>query len=76
MVAFADHGDGINTFELLAGLRHRRKKVRRGLGQMHDEMHDDFGVGVGRKNIAMREQHFTQRDIVFDDAVMHDGDSV
>jgi hypothetical protein len=35
---------------------------------------DDLGVGVRREAHALRLERLPQRDVVFDDAVVHDGD--
>jgi hypothetical protein len=42
---------------------------------LFDEMGDDFGVGFGGELVAFGDQFLLEREIVFDDAVVHDDDS-
>src|SRR5947208_5721698 len=50
--------------------------VRRAMPLRVDQMRDYFGVGLRAKDIALRLQSLTQRFVVFDDAVVDDGDFV
>ncbi len=39
-----------------------------------DQMRKDFGIGLALENVTEADQPSTQRSVVFDDAVMNDGD--
>src|SRR5437660_11535393 len=41
-----------------------------------DQMRDHFGIGLRAEDVALRLQLLTQRFVVFDDAVVDDGDFV
>ena len=50
--------------------------VRRVMPMRVDQMRDYFGIGLRAKDVALRFQFLTQHFVVFDDAVVNDGDFV
>src|SRR5207253_10123403 len=50
--------------------------VSRAVPMRMNQMRDDLGIGLRAKRIALRLQPLAQRFVVFDDAVVDDGDFV
>ena len=66
-------GDTIGTLDLNQGLPDGFGEVA--VIMFFDEMDENFGVGIGDDTMSFFLQEGFQGAVVFDDAVMHEGDS-
>jgi hypothetical protein len=66
-----DHGNRIGTGQAQGGGLHGSQQVT--FVEMVDQMGDDLGVGLAQEHIAFALQFMTQRLVVLDDAVVHQG---
>ncbi len=66
-------GDGIAAAQPPHRRLHRRQQVT--VVQAVDQVDDGFGVGLAAEVVAARQQLGAQRFMVFDDAVVHQGDA-
>ena len=75
-IIFIENDHAIGAVELRHGFLHRLQQIF-GIAQFKvDEMGNHFSIGFGSENKSLRLQLRTQFHIVFDNAVMHHGDSV
>ena len=70
-----DDGDGIRSAQAGGGVAHGTQQVVMLAVVAVDEVGDGFGVGVGGEGVARRAQFVADFLVVFDDAVVDDGDS-
>ena len=70
----AHDDEPVGAFELRHGQTHRFLQRTGGLVELLHQVRDDLGVGLGREEVAFLDEALLQRGIVFDDAVVHDGD--
>ena len=80
-VVACKHGDRISAVQALDRRTHRGEQVAARLAArvrvgLVDQVRDDFGVRLRFKAVTDGLQFFTQRFVVFDDAVVHQGDGV
>jgi hypothetical protein len=69
------HGDRVRSFDLFDGDPYGVEKVLRASGDGPvDEVRDDLGVRVGREAHAIGLERLSERHVILDDAVVHDGD--
>ena len=66
---FVNHGQCISTVQALEGGQHRLQQIA--VIQTVHQVHDDFGVGLAEKLIALALQVAAQAFIVLNDAVVH-----
>ena len=64
-----DHYQREDAGQLLDGGAHGLFEVA--LEVLLDQVGDDFGVGLGLEDVAFHLQLFFERQVVFDDAVVH-----
>ena len=69
-----DDGDGVGADQLPAGDLHRLEEVGFSFEAGLDQVGDAFGIGVGGEDVAAGAQVGAQAFVVFDDAVVDDGD--
>jgi hypothetical protein len=70
-----DDCDGVGAFDLLQRDPHCVEEARGAADERAiDQVRDDLRVGVRRKPHAIRLERLSKRDVVFDDAVVNDGD--
>ena len=69
----AEYADRVSADQTFNGLLYGFKQIA--VIQMIDQMRDHFGVGLAFENIAQRFQFCAQFFVVFDNAVMHEGDT-
>ena len=53
----------------------QQDRLARASAELHfllDQVGDDLGIGLGDESVALRRQLALQRQVIFDDAVMHD----
>ncbi len=67
-------GDGVGADQLAAGDLYGLEKIGLVFQGRFEQVGDAFGVGVRGEEVAFCRQVATQAFIVFDDAVMDDGD--
>jgi hypothetical protein len=73
-VGAAQHGDGVGAAEAQQGAAHGlEERLTAVAGHVH-EVGDNLGVGVAAKLAAQGPQLGLELDVVFDDAIVHDGD--
>jgi len=72
---FLDHGDGVGADQLPGGDAHGIEQLGRCFQGVADEVGDGLGVGLGGEDIALRYQAPANLGEVFDDAVVHYGQS-
>ena len=73
-LAVVDDCDGVGADQLPAGDLHRLEEVGFSFEAGLDQVSDAFGVGVGGEDVAAGTQVGAQAFVVFDDAVVDDGD--
>jgi len=71
-LVLVDHRDRVGAAQLLRGRAHGGEQVA--VVEAVDQVGDDLGIGLARKDIATRLQAHAQRFVVLDDAVVHQGD--
>ncbi len=75
-IRLADHRQGIGALQFGHGLANRRIQIRRPAQVMMNPVRDDLGIGFRGKEISQRFEPRTQRLVIFDDAVVDDGNPV
>ncbi len=70
-----DDGDGVGTDQALAGEANGREQVRFAPQDGLHQVGDALGVGIGGEDIALGAQFAAQGFVIFDDAVVHDGNA-
>src|SRR5690606_3268203 len=77
----AEHGDAVGALDVAEGLAHAFEQAAAALGGLRflgvvvgDEVAKHLGVGLGGEGVALGEQEFFDRDVVFDDAVVNEHD--
>src|SRR5579883_1227692 len=70
-VVLMDDGDPPKTLEKREGFLDGSEEIA--IVGMVDELSDDFGIGVGRKDVPFFFEHVAQSAVVFDDPVMDNG---
>jgi hypothetical protein len=73
-IRLAHHGQCIRAPKFRHRFSNRGEQISRGAKMMMDPVRDDFGVGLRRERVAQAFELGAQRFMIFDDAVMHDGD--
>ncbi len=71
-----DHAESVRPFQPRQRALHRAEQVAVAalMKFMGDEMSDDLGVGLALEGVAERLEFAPEGGIIFDDAVMNDGD--
>jgi hypothetical protein len=69
----AEHGNGVGAAQAGQGALHGVQQVA--VVQAVHEVRDDFGVGLAVEDVAALPQFRPQFVVVFDDAVVHQGDA-
>ena len=67
-----DHDEREVPFELRVRLLYGGDEIA--VVMALDEVHDDLGIGLRRKRVALGDELFLQLAVVLDDAVEHDRD--
>ncbi len=70
-----DDGNCVGANELAAGDLYGAKQVRFAPKGQVDQVGNGFRVGVGGKNIALGGELLAQAFVIFDDAVVNDGNA-
>ena len=70
----ADHGDGESPFHLVQRRTHGRFQIA--FVQFAHQMGQNFGVGLSLEDMPALRQQLTERFVVFNDPVVHQGDAV
>ena len=73
-LALVHHRDRICTFESRHRSAHGSEQIS--AIQLMNQMRNDFGIGLGDEVIASAFQLSANRFVIFDDAVVHDGDFI
>ncbi len=74
-VVFAHDGQRVGALQFGKRRADGIEEIGNGLQLPFDEVRDDFGVGIGSEDIAFGLQCIAQGFMVFNDAVMHDGEA-
>src|SRR5690606_28466192 len=75
-IVFRDDRERISAFELGYRRAHRAKQIAESLPVVVDAMRDDFRVRLRGEGVAEARELLAQLLVVFDDAVVDDGDAV